>query len=64
VIEETLREQLEEKERIQVELENEIMSLRRKLQREDVKQNFDKRTKILNQIISSQIPIHDKSEIG
>ena len=48
MIEESLREQLEEKERIQVELENEIMSLRRKLQRENVKQNFDKSTKILN----------------
>ena len=31
MIEETLREQLEEKERIQVELENKIVSLRRKL---------------------------------
>ena len=48
VIEETLREKLEEKERIQVELENEIVSLRRKLQRENVKHNFDKSTKILN----------------
>ena len=31
MIEESLREQLEEKERIQVELENEIVSLRKKL---------------------------------
>ena len=37
MIEETLREKLEEKERIQVELENEIVSLRGKLQRKEVK---------------------------
>ena len=44
MIEESLREQLKEKEMIQVELENEIVSLRRKLQRENFKQNFDKST--------------------
>ena len=44
MIDESLREQLEEKERIQVELENEIVSLIRKLERENVKQNFDKST--------------------
>ena len=44
MIEETLRKQLEEKERIQVELENEIVSLRRKLQSKDIKKNFDKST--------------------
>ena len=60
-IEETLRTQLEEKERIQVELENEIVSLRRKLQDKDIKQNFDKRTKKLDQIISNQRPVYDKS---
>ena len=37
------------------------MSLRRKLQRENIKKNFDKSTEILNQIINSQRPIHDKS---
>ena len=37
MIEEPLREQLEEKERIQMELENEIVSLRRKLHRENIK---------------------------
>ena len=41
MIEETLIKQLEEKENIQVELENEIVSLRGKLQRKDIKQNFD-----------------------
>jgi uncharacterized membrane-anchored protein YhcB (DUF1043 family) len=63
-IEEALREQLEEKERTQVELENEIMSVKRKPQREDVKQTFDKSIEILNQIISSQRPVYDKSGLG
>ena len=52
---------IEEKEGIQVELEKEIVSLRRKLQKENIMQNFDKSTKILNQIINCQRPIHDKS---
>ena len=59
MIKETLRKQLEENERIQVELENEIVSLRRKLQSKDIKKNFDKRTKILDHIISSQRKIND-----
>ena len=63
-LENTQNGQLEEKERIQVELENEILSLRRKLQRENAKQNFDKSTEILSKIISSQRPIHDKSRLG
>ena len=54
VIEEKLREQLEEKERIQVEMENEMVSLRGKLQSKGIKQNFKNNTKILDQIISSQ----------
>jgi hypothetical protein len=37
MIEETLRKQLEEKERIQVEFENEIVSLKDKLQSKDIK---------------------------
>ena len=64
MIEETLRKQLEEKEMIRVELENKIVSLRRKLQSKDIKQNFDNSTKILDQIISSQRPIYDKSVLG
>ena len=47
-----------------MELENEIVSLRRKLQRKIIKQNYDKSTEILNQIIRSQRPIHDKSGLG
>ena len=61
VIEESLRKQLEEKEEIQAELEKEIMVLRRKLQKENTKQNFNRSTKILNQIIDSQRPINDKT---
>ena len=54
MIKETLKKLLEEKERIHVELENEIVSLLRKLQSKDIKENFDNSTKILDQIISSQ----------
>ena len=64
VIEESLRKQLEEKEEIQEELEKEIVMLKRKLQKETIKQSFNKSTKILNQIIDSQRPIHDKSGLG
>jgi len=64
MIEESLREQLEEKEGMQEELEKEIVSLRRKLEKENIKQNFDRSTKILNQNISSQRPIHDKIGLG
>ena len=44
MIEGSLRKQLEEKEGIQMELEKEIVSLRKKLQKESIKQNFDKST--------------------
>ena len=64
MIEETLRKQIEEKEGIQVELEKEIVSLRRKLKKENIKQNLDKSIEILNQIINRQRPIHDKSGLG
>ena len=64
VIEESLRKQLEENEEIQEEFEKEIVVLRRKLQKENIKQNFNKSTKILNQIIDSQRPIHDKTGLG
>jgi hypothetical protein len=64
VIEESLRKQLEVKEEIQVELEKEIVMLKRRLRTENTKQNFSKSTEILNQIIGSQRPIHDKSRLG
>ena len=61
---ESLREQLEEKEETQEELEREIVSLRRNLEKENIKQKFDKSTETLNQIINSQRPIDDKSGLG
>ena len=45
-------------------MEKEIVVLRRKLQKENIKQKFNKSTKILNQIIDSQRPIHDKTRLG
>ena len=45
-------------------MENEIVSLRGKLQSKDIKHNFDKSTKILDQIISSQRSVYDKSGLG
>ena len=44
VIEESIRKQLEDKEEIQVELEKEIVVLRRKLQKENTKQKFNRST--------------------
>ena len=38
--------------------------LRRRLQIENTNQNFNKSTKILNQIIDNQRPIHDKKGLG
>ena len=64
VIEESLREQLEEKEGMQEEFEKEIVSLRRNLEKENIKQNFDKSVEMMNQIINNQRPIHDKSGLG
>ena len=64
LIEETLIKQLDENERIQVELEDEIVSLNGKLQSKDIKQNFDNNTKILDQIISIQRSVYDKLGLG
>lgn len=46
---------------MQEEFEKEIVSLRRNLEKENIKQNLDKSIEILNQIINNQRPIHDKS---
>ena len=64
MIEETLRKKLEEKERIHVEMENEIVSLKGKLQSKDIKKNFDNNPKILDHIINNQISVYDKSGLG
>jgi hypothetical protein len=59
-IEETLREQLEERDRIIGNLEAEIVTLRKYLQ----KKNMQNNSKVLDEIISSQRPNHDKSRLG
>jgi predicted RNase H-like nuclease (RuvC/YqgF family) len=60
-IEETLKNQLEEKEKMKESLEAEIVSLRKELQKKDMQQN---NTKILDEIINSQRPYYDKSGLG
>jgi hypothetical protein len=64
MIEETLKNQLEEKEKIKESLEAEIVSLRKELQKKDIQQNFGNNTKILDEIINSQRPCYDKSGLG
>jgi hypothetical protein len=64
VIEETLKNQLEEKKKINESLEAEIVSLRKELQKKDVQQNLGNNTKILDEIINSQRPCYDKSGLG
>jgi hypothetical protein len=60
IIEEALKEHLEERERIIGNLEDTIVTLRKDLQ----KKNMQNNSKILNDIISSQKPHHDKSGLG
>ena len=59
-IEEALKEQLEEKVRIIGNLEAEIVTLRKHLQQKYMQNN----SKVLDNIINSQRPHHDKSGIG
>jgi chromosome segregation ATPase len=51
VIKETLREKLEEKKRIIRNLEAEIVSLRKELQKKNIQLNFGSGTKILDELI-------------
>ena len=64
MIEESLWEQLEEKEGMRKEFEKETVSLRRNLEKQNIKQKYDKSTETLNQIINSQRSIHNKSRLG
>jgi hypothetical protein len=57
IIEETLKEQLEEKDRIIGNLEAYIVTLRKDLQ----KKNMQNNSKVLDNIISSKKPHHEKS---
>jgi predicted RNase H-like nuclease (RuvC/YqgF family) len=59
-IEESLKEQLEERDRIIGNLEVEIVTLRKDLQ----KKNMQKSSKVLDDIISTQRPNHDKFRLG
>jgi hypothetical protein len=59
-IEEALKEQLEEKDRIIGNLEAEIVTLRKYLQQKNMQNN----SKVLDNIINSQRPHHDKSGLG
>jgi hypothetical protein len=59
-IEEALKEQLEGRDKIIGNLEAEIVTLRKDLQ----KKNMQNNSKVLNDIISSQKPHHDKSGLG
>jgi hypothetical protein len=59
-IEEELKEQLKGRDRIIGNLEAEIVTLRNGLQ----KKNMQNNSKVLNDIISSQKPHHDKSKLG
>jgi hypothetical protein len=60
IIEEALKEHLEGRDRIIGNLEAEIVTLRKDLQ----KKNMQNNSKVLNGIISSQKPHHDKSGLG
>jgi hypothetical protein len=59
-IEEALKEQLEGRDKIIENLEAEIVTLRKDLQ----KKNMQNNSKVLNDIINSQRPNHDKSGLG
>jgi hypothetical protein len=59
-IEEALKEQLEERDMIIGNLEAEIVTLRKDLQ----KKNMQNNSKVLDDIINSQNPHHDKSRLG
>jgi vacuolar-type H+-ATPase subunit H len=60
IIEEALKEHLEEKDKIIGNLEAEIVTLRKDLQ----KKNMQNRSKVLDDIINSQKYHHDKSKLG
>jgi hypothetical protein len=64
VIEETLKRQLEEKNKIIDNLEVEIVSLRKELQKKDIQLNFGNSTKILDEIICNKKPFYDNFGLG
>ena len=60
IIEEVLKEKLEERDKINGNLEAYIVKLRKNIQNKNMKNN----SKVLDDIISSQNPHHDKSGLG
>jgi hypothetical protein len=60
IIEEELKEQLEERDKMIGNLEAEIVTLRNDIQ----KKNMQNRSKVLDDIINSQRPNHDKFRLG
>ena len=60
IIEESLKEQLEEKDKIIGNLETNIVALRKNIQ----KKNMQKNSKFLDDIINSKKSHHDKSRLG
>jgi endonuclease III-like uncharacterized protein len=60
IIEEALKEQLEERDNIIENLEAEIVTLRKDFQ----KKNMQNNSKVLDDIVSSQKSHHDKSKLG
>lgn len=63
-IEEALVEQLEENLKVKENLEAEIVSLRKDLQKRDLNKKFEMSSKMLDQILSSQKSFHEKSGLG
>jgi hypothetical protein len=59
-IEEELKEQLEQRDKIIINLEAETVTLRKDLQ----KKNMQNNSKVLDDIINIQNPHHDKSGLG
>ena len=63
-IEEALAEQLKENLRVKENLEAEIVSLRKDLQKRDLNQSFGNSSKILDQILNNQKSFRDKYGLG
>jgi hypothetical protein len=60
VIEETLKRQLEENKKITKNMEAEIVSLRKELQKKNIQLNFGSGTKILDELICNKKTLYDK----
>jgi hypothetical protein len=59
-----LNKELSEKQQMCKVLENEIVQLKGKLEKEDIKSKFENKSKILNKILSSQRSSNDRIGLG